>query len=129
MEVTLSDIKVALILTFEDIVNPFGDSSMLYPKSEGYFKNGIIEDDYFIDINTKQIYPILFCDEEGYPCISPVFEIPYVYAIDSYKPTKTLEDENILKKATETKKWYQDLEELEKIGKVVSFEKMKIKYK
>jgi hypothetical protein len=104
------------------------NQSLLYPEENAYLKIGILEEDCFLDIETKRIYPILYCDEKGLPLDNPVLGYPYVYALKSYDFKKEDNKERILKKAEETYKWYQEYKELEEKGKILSYQKYKRKY-
>lgn len=123
MEMMISDIKTASLLTFE-----INKSNVLTVNS--IFNNnvkGILEDDYFIDIETNQLYPILYCNESVELYEIPKVGVEYVYAVESYFFGYDDDKNELLKKANESHEWYINLKELEKTGKIISFQKRKIR--
>ncbi len=120
MEMIISDIKKAKLLTFEKTKN-----SVFYSKVDDDIK-GIIVDDYFLDFETKELHPLFYCDNSWQFNGKNTFAIKYAYSIESIY-FKEEEKSVMLEKAWEVYNWYCELKELEANGKIISFQNQKIK--
>lgn len=123
MEIIHSEIKKALLVTFEEIVTYYGGCIGAIPEKKGYMITGILMGDHFLDIKRKQVYETLFPDEDGLVPFVPEIGVSYVYAIDDYSFKSKWEEKELLKEAQEMLDIYEEKEN------VVSFGKEKIKYR
>jgi hypothetical protein len=120
MEIKVSDIKVGKTLSAQRQVRLKGGETIFALKEEHHL--GIVKNFYFIDITTKQIYPI-------YPLAKPTRKNQtYIYDLATYFPSSLEEKEQVISLTEETELWYKRINEN---NKIVSFdqEKMKIKVK
>lgn len=121
MEIKSDTIIKAVLLTFKD-VQYYEDGSIGYiPAEEAQIVVGILIDTIFLDINTNQVYDVLWMDEEGETMLIPTLEKPYIYGGNPYVFSSKEEKETVLQKAKSALEIYQEMNHL------VSFAKRKRK--
>lgn len=127
MEINLIDIKQAFILNFDG--QKFGNDGSTYYHASRTIEPivGLLEDEYFLDIETYRLYPIMFTDLEQVLLDYPINEIEYAYYIESYEPKNIKQKIEILEKARRAHEWYSFIKNGEKKENLVSFEKKKYK--
>lgn len=124
MKMEKKDLKKVAIVTFEPTL--YEELSAAKISETAYIAVGIIEDDVFLDIKTGMIYPFARMIEDELETI-PIFHLPYVFRMTDYEPKTKEEEIEILKEAERAHLIYQMNLELEKKGKIISFQKQKWK--
>lgn len=119
MKITSEDIKKGILFTFKDIVYYEDGKSGLIPEPQGKVVVGILKEDFFLDMNTNQIYELLFFDKEGVCTFIPEIGKPYIYGIGTYLFRSKEEEQTLLETAKKA------LEICEEKENMISFEKRK----
>lgn len=129
-EVIKKKIKIFLLIKFEDIIVINGKVKLNYDKSQLGFCLGIVVDNCAINIDSKQIYPILNVNRD----IN--LDTYYVLNIYDYGELIPLEDkyidikddeQELMNKYEETINWYND--EVNIDDNVIYLQKYKALYK
>lgn len=120
MDVKITDIKKATIITFNEQRNEANGFSVFCVSPVTKSVRGILEDDFFLDVDEHKYYPLVPLNENERLTEEPHFYFPYAACIDSYVPLDEFDQEEVIKKAND----WQKIREPENI---VSFEKRKIR--
>lgn len=123
MEISLIDIKQSYIIEFYQEAKSNGIISEYYGARQQEPIIGLLEGDFFLDINTYNIYPIAYISPSSSLVESPVLDMPYACSIESYIPLNLKEKTEIIEKAKRAHEWYKMLEENKE--KVICFQKIK----
>ena len=128
MEISLLDIKQAFIFIFDFDSQKFGNDSSTYYHAAKIPEPfvGLLEDEYFLDIETCRLYPIMFMKSEQEITKCPTYGIEYACLIESYKPKDKKNKMEILEKAKKAHEWYSHIRK-EENSNLLFFEKEKYK--
>jgi len=126
MKSDVINLMTAEIIQFyqENEINSF--KSQYYAKMVTKPSIGILEGEYFLDINTYELYPIMYMSPNNELVDFPSVEIPYAIGVRNYTSSNPEEIEKVVKKAFEAHKWFKSIEDMEKDKSIIYFKKRRI---
>jgi len=126
MTKNIPDLKTGLVIQFYQEKEMNSDISYYHAKQLPKPRLGMLKDNYFLDIETLELYPIAPIGIENELIEVPIMDIYYVSNITNYQITGDLEQEELIKKAIIAEEWYEYILENENNKKIISFQKRKI---
>lgn len=125
MTKNIPEFKTGLVMQFYQEKEINSDVSYYHAREITKQRLGILKDNYFLDIETLDLYPIAPIGLEKDLTEVPIMNIYYISNLATYEIDEKIEKEELIKKAIIAEEWYKYLIEKESNKKIISFQKRK----